>query len=132
MPGLGTRSRPWGLSRIKTATFAVGADAPSTKVVTCTLRRNKRQRSGQCAVRCWLTQNTSTLAAAGAAPSGAVAISSKGVIVNSPTAKLVHNVVTNSSGEFDLSITEAGVATWYLCVEMPDGSVARSSAITFA
>jgi hypothetical protein len=132
MAELSTKSRPWTANRIKGVRFTIGAEATNVIKVTGTCYRDKRQASGQVAVRVWLTQNTTSLAVAGTAPSGTVVIAAKGTIVNSPTAKLVHEVVTDANGEFDLNITEAGTATWYLCVALPDGKVERSAAITFA
>ena len=41
-------------------------------------------------------------------------------------------VAVEANGTFDLDITEASAATYYLSVVMPDGSIVTSSAIAFA
>lgn len=112
--------------------FTVGAEATNVIKVTARVRAaNGRTLQKRQNVRAYLTQNTTTLAVAGAAPSGTVVVAAKGVIVVSPTAKLVHDVTLDANGEFDLNITEAGAATWYLVVVVGDQCFV-SDAITFA
>jgi hypothetical protein len=41
-------------------------------------------------------------------------------------------LVSESDGDIDINITESGVATWYLILVMPNGSLVASNAITFA
>lgn len=132
MAALGERVRPWTKSRQKSVKFTIGAEAGNVIKVTGTVYGDRRKASGQGVLRVWLTQNTTSLAVAGTAPSGTVVIAAKGTIVASEVSKLVHTIVTDANGEFDLNVTEAGVATWYVCVQLPDGSVVRSAAVTFA
>lgn len=41
-------------------------------------------------------------------------------------------LVSESDGDIDINVTEAGVATWYLVLVLPNGKLAASGAITFA
>lgn len=131
MAELATRGRPWTKVRAKSAKFTQAAEASNVIKVTCSLFGDRRKVAGQCTLRCWLTQNTTTLAIAGTAPATSVAIAAKGAITVVQTAKLAFDVVTDANGEFDLNITDTSAGDWYLCVEMPDGSVAVSSVINF-
>jgi hypothetical protein len=42
------------------------------------------------------------------------------------------DLVSEADGDIDINIIEAGVATWYLAVELPNGLLSVSPAITFA
>jgi hypothetical protein len=68
----------------------------------------------------------------GTAASGAVAIAnSKGLLIAS-VAKLAGQLVTNSLGQAEISITEAGALTTYIVLVMPTGQLAISGAIVHA
>jgi len=41
-------------------------------------------------------------------------------------------LISEADGDIDINITEAGVATWYLALVLPNGKLAVSDAITFA
>lgn len=41
-------------------------------------------------------------------------------------------LVSEADGDIDINISEAGVATWYLILQLPNGKLAASGAITFA
>lgn len=133
MPSVKAKRNPYFSNKFDLVTFTIGAEATNVIKVTATLKtpRNKAlaERVG---VRAWLTQNATTKVVAGTAPSGTVVIAAKGAIIVSPTAKLVHDLITDANGEFDLNITEAGAATWYLVVQLPSGETVVSGAITFA
>ena len=70
--------------------------------------------------------------AAAAAPSGGIAIGTDGTILTEHTADITLHVLTEADGDADLDIVEAGAATWYLNVLLPDGTIVSSGAITFA
>lgn len=135
MPGASVRPtrNPFqrGAARVK---FTVGTEASNVIKVTAALKAANRATqapSRRQFVRAYLTQSLTTLAVAGAAPSGTVVIAAKGSIVLIDTAKLVFEIVCDANGEFDLNITEGGAATWYLVVVIGD-EVWTSGAITFA
>ncbi len=67
------------------------------------------------------------------APDGAVAIGTNGTVVESVTAKKHLKILTNSTGQFDLDITETGAKTLYIvCVNPMTGGIEVSDAVTFS
>jgi hypothetical protein len=66
------------------------------------------------------------------APSGGWAIGTDGAILGAHDANKSAWVQTEADGTFDLDITEAAGATWYMVVQLPDGKQVVSGAITFA
>jgi len=82
-----------------------------------------------CAAVVWLSDDTAgqTLATA----PDTVAIGTDGTLVTIGTD--LYFLITEADGDADIDITEAGGAdTFYLNVQMPNGEVITSSAITFA
>lgn len=72
-------------------------------------------------------------------PSGAVAIGTDGLLIPILTgasaaelAKSIFQLTSESDGDIDIDITEAGAKTLYLVLVMPDGRLVVSDAITFA
>lgn len=135
MPGPSVRQtrNPFqsGPARVK---FTIGAEAGNVIRVTAQLlmaNRAAQPSARRQNVRAYLTQSLTTLAVAGTAPSGTVVIGTKGTIVVADTAKLAFQITADANGEFNLDITEAGVATWYLVV-VNGTDVWASSAVTFA
>lgn len=132
--GIPASGNPFLGEAVARVDFTVGTETLDAIIVTASLRGNAKPAAAPANrqyVRAYLTQNLTTRAVAGAAPSGAVAIATKGAIVVTHTAKLVHEIACDANGEFDLTITEAGTATWYLVVEA-GGRTWVSPAITFA
>lgn len=59
-----------------------------------------------------------------------VAIGTNGVVLAALVAAKVFEIISNASGQFDLTITESGTPnSYYLCVRMPDGSLQISPVI---
>lgn len=125
---------PYDLSVLATCTWTVGAEAGNAIVVTGQLKKSNSAVLGQrVALRTWLSDVNTGAGVCAVAPSGAVAISGGfGAILVSPTAKLINDLVTDATGKFALTITEAGVKTLYVCALLPDGSISVSGAVTFA
>lgn len=72
-------------------------------------------------------------------PSGAVAIGTDGLLIPiltgvsaSELSKSIFQLTSESDGDIDISITEAGAKTLYLVLVMPDGRLVVSDAIAFA
>ncbi len=65
------------------------------------------------------------------APSGGIAIGTDGLLIPVVTNKAFH-LVSESDGDIDVNIVEAGAKTLYLALAYPNGKLAISSAITFA
>ena len=54
------------------------------------------------------------------------------VILSGGDSKVYGTLVTETTGEMDLIITDTGIDTYYINVIMPDGRVGTSAGITFA
>jgi hypothetical protein len=67
----------------------------------------------------------------GTATSGTVVIGTDGVM-QVMEAKKSFRLTSESDGDIDITITEAGVKTLYLILVMPNGKLVASGAITFA
>ena len=82
------------------------------------------------AVHAYLSDDANGDSIAATAPSSGWAIGTDGLLI-----PLVANkaalLVSEEDGDIDLAITEAGAATWYLVLVMPDGRLIVSDAITF-
>lgn len=74
------------------------------------------------------TANTDDLTNASDVTTAAFTDATEGTIAG---AKAFH-LTSESDGDIDLNITEAGVATWYLILVLPNGKLVASGAITFA
>ena len=114
-----------------TPTFTVGVEGGNKINVAVQLKDAAGSAlAAKHVVRAWLS-DTAGAAVTNTAPSGAVAIGTKGVVIASKTAKTHLAIASAVDGIFDLDITEAGVATWYLNIEYA-GKLFSSGAITFA
>ncbi len=120
------------LAPIDTAAFVVGAEAANVVNVGIQL---KDPSGANLAVRgsvlAYLATEIHGDVVAAAAPSGGVAIGADGLAISVVAGK-AFQLVSEANGHIDLNITEAGAATWYLAVVLPDGRLAVSGAITFA
>ena len=79
----------------------------------------------------YLADDAAGLTPSTTAPDGGIAIGTDGALIES-VANLSGKIITEADGDFDIDITESGVATWYLVVVLPTGKLVVSSAITFA
>jgi len=115
-----------------TPTITVGAQAAGAIVVTVQLNDlNAAAVANKYLVNWWLS-DTAAGAITGTGPSGTVAISGgSGVIIDTWTSKKRYSCITGATGEFKISLAEAGTPTWYLNVQLQDGRVFSSAAITF-
>jgi hypothetical protein len=99
----------------------VGAEAANVVRVTCTLKDpNYRVGAERVAVRGYLSTDAEGDNVAATAPSGGVAVATKGVAIELVADK-VFEFITNVSGEFDIDITESSATTFYLVLIMPSG-----------
>lgn len=112
--------------------FVVGAEAADAINVAIQL---KDSAGADLAVRgslfAYLSDDANGDSLAAAAPSGGVAIGTDGLAIPIVAGKS-WLLTSEADGDIDLTITEAGAATWYLVIAMPDGRLAVSGAITFA
>ncbi len=113
------------------ATFVIGAEAANVINVGIQLRYGGADIAERSAVRMYLSDDANGDSISAAPDS--VAIGTDGVIIDPYAASQSFMAVSESDGDIDIDITEAGGAdTFYLVVILPDGSLVVSSAITFA
>lgn len=114
------------------ASFTIGAEAADVIRVTVQLQNANAQAVGErAAVWGYISTDPEGDNVAATAPSGGIAIGTIGVAMEGIADKLAL-FITNASGQFNVDLTETGVATFYLILVMPDGSLFPSGAITFA
>ena len=82
-------------------------------------------------VMAYLSDDANGDSIAASAPSAGVAIGTDGLAIP-VVANKAFRLVSESDGDIDLNIEEAGGATWYLIVVLPNGKLVASDAITFA
>ncbi len=114
------------------ASFTVGAEATDVINVAVQLKdANNANVAVRQALPWYLASDSTGATPSGTAPSGGTAAGTNGKIIEA-VAQLSGLMVFNATGQADINITEAGTATWYLVVVMPNGKLAVSGAITFA
>lgn len=114
--------------------FTIGAEGGggTTRNISLQLQDSTRRNvSGVGHLTVYLSDEADGSDTVGTAPSSGWAIGTDGHLISLVTNKAAI-LVTEDDGHVDVTITEAGAYTCYLCVLMPDGSVQVSSAITFA
>jgi hypothetical protein len=110
--------------------FAIGTEATNAIAVAVQLQDViGNALSEKKIARYWLS-DTPGGAETGTGPATSTAISG-GVSKKVTTTKIAGEVVTDANGGFVVTLTETGVATWYLNIEV-DGRIYTSGAITFA
>lgn len=112
-------------------TFTVGTEATNAINVAMQFKDgNGADLAERKAVNWWLASNAAGDAIA-AAPSSGIAIGTDGTLIES-----VNNVsgilITEADGDADVTLTDNTTGTWYFVVQLPNGSLAVSDAITFA
>lgn len=112
-------------------TYTIGTEATNAINVAMQFKDgNGADLTERKAVNWWLASNAAgdTIAAA---PSSGIAIGTDGTLVES-----VNNVsgilITEADGDADVTLTDNTTSTWYFVVQLPNGSLAVSDAITFA
>lgn len=123
---------PYFTSKVGGVTFTVGAEA--TNVITVTVQAtdgNGHNLAERVALQFYLSTDAEGDNLTASAPSSGIAAGASGVVIETIADK-AGLLVTNSSGEAKVAITEASTPTFYLVVVLPDGSLTVSGAITFA
>ena len=116
------------------AAFTIGVEGSNAINVAVQIKKDKAQTSlaERRSLMFYLSSSSSGADITGTAPSSGFAIGTNGKIISELVADKLAYVTTDASGRFDITLTEAGVATWYLVVIMPNGRLVVSGAITFA
>lgn len=114
-------------------TFTVGSDTGTEINVAIQL---KDGHGDDLAVRgsvfAYLSDDANGDSIAAVPPSGGLAIGTDGLMIPIGATSPAFLLVSESDGDIDIDITEAGGATWYLVIVLPNGLLAVSGAITFA
>jgi len=115
------------------ASFTIGSESSNAINVAVQLKKDKAQSSlaARRYVRCYLSDANTGADVVGTAPSSGGAIGTNGKIINQPVSGKIFDVITTTSGQFDITFTESGAKTMYLNVIMPNGRIVTSGAITF-
>jgi len=120
------------LNQLRAASFVVGAEAGNAINVSVQLKTGSGldlSERGSCLA--YLSDDAFGDSVAATAPSGNVVIGTDGLAIPL-VAKKCFLLTSESDGDIDITLNEAGVATWYLVLVLPNGKLAVSSAITFA
>lgn len=114
------------------AGFVVGAEAGNVINVAVQLKdANGADLAARGSVLAYLSDDANGDSVAATAPSGTVVIGTDGLAIPL-VAKKTFLLTSEADGDIDINITEAGAATWYLVIVLPNGKLAVSGAITFA
>ncbi len=114
------------------ASFIIGAEA--LNAIAVTIQLSDRKNGGDMSERvglAWYLSSDANGDAIATAPSSGIAIGTDGLLLE--WANNVSGwVISESDGDIDVVLTEAGAGTWYLVLVAPDGKLYPSGAITFA
>lgn len=114
------------------ASFTVGTEAADTINVAVVLKDARGQAvSGVKHVRVYLADLATGVDITATAPTSTLAIGTNGKIQAVEVTDKVLSILTNASGQFDLNVIQTAALTYYMILEMPDGSIYASGAITF-
>jgi hypothetical protein len=126
------KRNPYKTAAALLATFTIGTEAADAINVAVQLKSARAKATGQrVGLFCYLSDDANGDSVVATAPSSGWAIGTDGLL-HPVTANKAAVIVSESDGQFDVTITESGAKTCYLVIVMPDGSLAVSGAITFA
>lgn len=112
--------------------FSIGVEGSNAIIVSLQLKDyNGSDLAVRGAVDAYFSDDANGDSVIATAPSGAVVAGTDGVLIDQ-VAKKCFKLISEVDGDIDISITEAGVKTMYLVVILPDGTMKKSGAITFA
>ncbi len=112
--------------------FSIGAESANAITVSCQLNLGTRACAERVHGTMYLSSDANGDALEAASAGLSLAVGTDGVLIETSTDNCFH-FVTESDGDFDVTITETtGANTFYLVCMMPDHTISVSSAITFA
>jgi hypothetical protein len=132
--GLARKRAPFKAVGYGYAAITVGAEAGDVINVAVRLQNDRRKNSVVTRVmaRAYLSDAATGVGITGVTVTGATAIGTNGTIINTPVTKKMWDILTDTSGRFDLNITNTGTEGLYLVIVFPDGSIQVSPIIQFA
>jgi hypothetical protein len=120
-------------SPVAGATFTIGTESANAINVAIQLTdATGADLAVSAVVGVFLSDNASGLDLTATGPATSVAIGTDGAFLVTHVAKKIFTVQSESDGDIDITLTETGVATWYMVVVLPNGLQVVSNAITFA
>lgn len=127
-----TKDTPWKTAAVDDVAFTVGTEATNAIVVQIQAKARGRNVGVRTGFDVWLSDAATGAGEVATAPSGAVAAVTNGSLMDYAASKKKFLGVTGTNGRLDVSITESGAKTLYVCVRLPDGTIKVSGAVTFA
>lgn len=121
------------LNTVASASFTVGAENTGAGTINVVIQL-KDYAGSDLAYRAnlpWYLSSDANGDAIASATSGGIAIGTDGLLIEW-TANVSGMVTSESDGDIDVTLTEAGTGTWYLVLVLPGGRLSVSGAITFA
>jgi hypothetical protein len=126
------KSSPYQSFAFGNANIVVGAEATNVINVAVTLKDdNGRALGARASFQAWLSTRSDGGDVVGTAPTGGLAIGTNGAVIPIVTNK-AFILITDTQGRVDVNITDTGTPTFYLAIQMPDGTLSVSGPITFA
>lgn len=124
---------PWPNGIMSAPVITLSAEAAN--IITASIQL-KNQSAGDLAIRggvfAYLSDDANGDSIAATAPDGGWVIGTDGLLIPVVAGKAAW-LISEADGDIDVAITHvAGAKTVYLILVMPDGSLAKSGAITFA
>ena len=130
-PKISALRSPYKAALVGGATITVGAEGSNAiNVAIQLLDQNLRDLAQRGTVGFYLSDDANGDSITATAPSSGIAIGTDGLMREYITDK-AGRLTSESDGDIDITLTEASTGTWYLVLEMPDGSLKVSGAITF-
>lgn len=114
-------------------TFTIAAKATNTIKVTLQLKDARGQVLSRIAhLRMWLSDNADGSTLTATATTSALAVAAKGLLLFVDVTGKMASFVTDATGALDINLIQTDTTkSYYLCVQMPDGSVSISPVIAF-
>ncbi len=120
-----------GSSNIQFDITIASEDADSIEITIQVQDSSGNNLSRVYAFDAWLSDNATDGSITTTAPDGGFYASSANEIFEYVT-DIMKKFITDSNGAISILVDETGAETWYLCIQMPDGTLTVSDAITFA
>lgn len=113
--------------------FTIGTKAANTINVAGQLKDAKGRVLARAAhLRVHLSDAITGATLTATVTTSALAVQTRGVILNIPVTGKVVDLITDTQGRFDLNVIQTATpVAYYLAVHMPDGSLVVSSVIQF-
>lgn len=116
---------------VASASFTIGTEAGNAINVAIQLKDWNGADINYRAGLVWYLSSDATGDTISAAPASGIAIGTDGLLIEW-TNNVSGWVVSESDGDIDVTITDAGTPTFYLNLILPGGKLVTSGAITFA